>query len=138
MKIKLIKILGQFHIKAANFRSSAKDMWTERIALWPILISGLFILLAWLGAFLIVRTVGDNLAILHYNVIFGVDLIGDVRRVLFMPAFSSLVFCLNLFLAIALFGKKDKLAANLLMYSSLAVNVLTFMGLYFLYMINLS
>lgn len=55
---------------------------------------------------------------LHYTMLFGVDLIGEWWRVLWLPVAGLFVFCMNLLLAWILFGK-DKFAAYVFGFSCL-------------------
>jgi hypothetical protein len=50
---------------------------------------------------------------LHYNILFGVDYIGEWWRVLFLPIFGLLILLVNFLLGWLLFGR-DKLLAYLL------------------------
>jgi len=56
---------------------------------------------------------------LHYNILFGVDLIGEWEKILYLPAVGLCVFLLNAVLGWILFHK-EKFAAYIL----LAISVL--------------
>ncbi|MBU2542597.1 hypothetical protein KJ785_03490 [Patescibacteria group bacterium] len=55
----------------------------------------------------------DELIFLHYNILFGVDLIGPWWKVLYLPIVGLLIILINIFLGWTLFGK-DKFFAYIL------------------------
>lgn len=46
--------------------------------------------LLWLGAFFIYHNISQKLTILHYNIDFGIDLIGDRQKVFTIPLLSTI------------------------------------------------
>ncbi len=62
---------------------------------------------------------------LHYNILFGVDAIGDWRNVLFLPAAGLLVLVLNITIGWVLF-QKDKFAGYMLSAAALLFQLFLF------------
>ncbi|MCK9379213.1 MAG: hypothetical protein M0P97_03690 [Candidatus Moranbacteria bacterium] len=59
--------------------------------------------------------------ILHYNVYFGVDLIGDWWQIYIMPAMGLFFALVNLFLALYFYGQKERIASYCLMLASFII-----------------
>ncbi|OIO07944.1 hypothetical protein CO115_05235 [Candidatus Falkowbacteria bacterium CG_4_9_14_3_um_filter_36_9] len=76
-----------------------------------------------------------DLFILHYNVDFGINLVGRVERVYIMPLFGLLILIINLFLLLY-FYKNNKFISHLLLTSVFLVNVFLLMALASIYLIN--
>jgi len=67
----------------------------------------------------------DELIFLHYNVLFGVDLIGEWTQVLYIPLSGVFIYLLNTAMSWATYGK-DRFASGLL----LTINLLCQCGLF--------
>ena len=71
---------------------------------------------------------------LHFNVVYGIDLVGQSRRVYQLPAAGLGIFLINLFLGRSIY-QVIKLFAYFLIFTSLAIQILLFiasLGLVFL------
>lgn len=92
------------------------------------LISGisLFLNLAIFAFFLVKIGFRTNIP-LHYNVYFGIDLIGNWYQLLIIPLFGFLIICLNNILAAFLY-LKDKLMAYFLVGTALFVQIILFLA----------
>lgn len=62
--------------------------------------------------------------ILHYNVYFGVDLIGAWWQVYFLPAIALLILLVNATLGYLFYGQKERIAAHLLMLGAFIVQII--------------
>jgi len=60
----------------------------------------------------------DELIFLHYNILFGVDLIGEWQKILFLPLVGLCIFIINTVLGWVVF-RRDSFAA----YTLLAMSV---------------
>lgn len=65
----------------------------------------------------------DFLIILHYNVYFGVDVIGEWWQVYFLPLIGLLIIAVNTILGDLFYQKKERLVAHLLMLATFIVQV---------------
>jgi hypothetical protein len=61
--------------------------------------------------------------ILHYNVYFGVDVIGAWWQVYFLPLISLIILGINAFLGYLFYKQKERIAAHLLMLTAFIVQV---------------
>lgn len=59
---------------------------------------------------------------LHYNILFGVDYIGEWWKVLYLPIVGLFILLINTILGWVLFGK-DKFAAQVLNFTSILCQV---------------
>ncbi len=72
---------------------------------------------------------------LHYNIYFGVDAIGSWWQLLIVPAFATLVFLVNM--AIALWQREqDRLIPGLLLVSTVVTALLLDLALVFVLLLN--
>ena len=106
------------------------------IRLYFIVLLGLN-LFSWLVVYLININVSQDLVVLHYNVDFGVDLIGSVKRVYIIPFLGLIVILVNLILVLAFSRGRDfKFFSHLLLAASLVVNLFLLIALGSIYLIN--
>jgi len=61
--------------------------------------------------------------ILHYNVYFGVDVIGDWWQVYLMPLIGLLILLVNAILGYLFYQQKERIVAHLLMLASFVAQV---------------
>jgi hypothetical protein len=61
--------------------------------------------------------------ILHYNVYFGVDVIGDWWQIYFMPLIGLLILLVNAILGYLFYQQKERIVAHLLMLGSFVAQV---------------
>jgi hypothetical protein len=108
------------------------------VRLYFIILLGLNLLI-WISVYLINSGVSQDLIVLHYNVDFGVDLIGGVKRLFIIPILSLIVILINEILLFAFYRRKDfKFLAHLLLGGSLLVNLFLLIALGAIYLINFS
>jgi hypothetical protein len=90
--------------------------------IWLIILSLVMNAANWAMLLIFIKPV-DFSVVLHYNVYFGVDVIGDWRKIFFLPALGLFLFFLNLFLAKNFYKQEEKVAAYLLMVVALLVQM---------------
>lgn len=76
----------------------------------------------WVSLAVFVRPPGYNI-ILHYNVYFGVDMMGDWRFVFVLPAIGLLLFFINNFLAAHFFANKERIASYVLLLAAFMIQI---------------
>ncbi len=64
----------------------------------------------------------QDLIFLHYNVLFGVDLIGDWWKVYYVPLLGLLIILLNTFIGWVFFGR-EKFVAHIIHFVSLLCQI---------------
>lgn len=65
----------------------------------------------------------QTVVILHYNVYFGVDLIGDREQAFLVPGGALLIFAINTLLAKRFYEIRERIAAYVLLLASLMVGI---------------
>lgn len=155
--LKFLNILNYFHLGKYQFAETVKDLFGFfYIRLYLIIIIGIN-LLNWLFVFIININVSQNLVVLHYNIDFGVNLIGDAKQIYIIPFMGLIIILINLFLMVMAYKQANqpvnregggdaeidpvkiisgKLFANLLLSGSLAVNFFLLIGISSIYLIN--
>lgn len=91
----------------------------------------------WSGVYFITDKMSEELAVLHYNVDFGVDKIGNASELYIMPAVGLAVFLVNSMLLFFLHRHRDiKFLSHFLWGTSLATNAIILIALGPVYLIN--
>ncbi len=77
----------------------------------------------------------EEMIFLHYNVLFGVDLVGPWWKVLYLPIVGFVIILINIILGWFLFGK-DKFPAHLLNFISVFCQIFLLMASSLLIFLN--
>lgn len=98
------------------------DFFRNSIVHWA-LIGMLFLNIAsWIMLFIFVKP-NDLPIVLHYNVYFGVDVIGDWRQVFLLPAIGLVFMIINGMLSYALYARRERIAAYVFLLTALLVQI---------------
>lgn len=138
MKLAWSKTLNYIYLGAADLKRRGTDLLFFRRTLVFSIIGLSLNLLSWLLTAGIQRGIGSGLAILHYNVIFGVDLIGEATNLYLWPTFGFGLLAVNFLLAAILASKQERFIAYLLLGMASFGNLLILWALYFIYLVNFS
>ena len=105
-----------------------------------LLIMGLiFNALNWLGSWFIYRNLAQDSTVLHYNVNFGIDLIGSRAEIFINPLLGLIFFLLDFILILLLYKNKHfKFLAHVLLNTALVVNIVLLLAGLSVYIINFS
>lgn len=133
----LSKIKNNFLKIKTNFVSSEFQWLNYRYVRIYLVVCSIFNLISWAFAIFIKNGIKEGLAILHYSVDFGPDLLGSPSTMLIIPLFGLVIIVLNSMLLLA-FSKFDKfeLVAHLLLFVASLVNFLLIVALFFIYLFN--
>ncbi len=138
MQLAVSKAVSYIYLGAGFVRNAVADLFTLRLARAYAGGALLLNILGWIAAWLIGRPLGDGLAVLHYNVIFGIDLVGDPIRLFLMPLFALIVLIMNYLFMAVLFNRRDRLFAHIWLGSAAAMNGFMLVAMYFIYLVNFS
>jgi len=120
---------------AANFRDTAIDVLALPYIKLLTALNLLLNALLWLSTYAINTLVSQELIVLHYNVDFGVNLIGSSHSLYMIPALGLYIVTVNFFLCV--FIKTDRrLFAYLLNAAALSAGSFLLLALGSLYLIN--
>ncbi|OGY83771.1 MAG: hypothetical protein A3F54_05325 [Candidatus Kerfeldbacteria bacterium RIFCSPHIGHO2_12_FULL_48_17] len=73
--------------------------------------------------------------VLHYNIYFGIDLIGPWWQIFFLPATGAVIWLVNILLA-AFFYSRDRFLAAILVSTSLLIQIILTVSAVFITLIN--
>lgn len=132
------KILNYIYIALGFIKFSLRKLLTDRLSVILVIITLVINILAWVGSYFLNSIIDTNLAVLHYNVVFGIDLIGDANQLYLTPLIGAVVLIINIFLGALLKDSRDKLLSVMLLSVALLVNIACLIALYFSYIINFS
>jgi hypothetical protein len=91
----------------------------------------------WLSTRYIAKAIGSELIALHYNVDFGINLIGEATKIYIIPFLGLIIILINLVLLNIVSRHKDrKFLAHILFLSALISNLILLAGLASIYLIN--
>lgn len=102
-------------------RFFAQEFFKNPIVHWTS-IAGAFLNLAnWVLLAVFIRP--SDYLILHYNVYFGYDVVGDWRQVFFIPSLGLVFLLINFFLACRFFRKRERIASYILLLASIMAEI---------------
>lgn len=133
----ITKLYNSVYSFRKNFFSSFLEVFSfVHVRIYLFFVIGLNIVL-WIFSYFIKSNISQDLIILHYNVDFGVDLIGEVGRLYIIPSLSALVLFFNLVLLLY-FAKYEhfRFISHLLMIACLLINIILLLSLASIYLIN--
>ena len=89
------KILNYIYLIKSKTKEGIVVFWEYLYV--KIYVTGVIILVSlnWYFAYFINSKVSQDLVGLHYNVDFGINLIGDVSRIYIIPALGMFIFFIN-------------------------------------------
>lgn len=128
---------AKFYGFSQKTASVMAGIWRFRPSRFYVLAIAALQAMAWWQAASIFRGLTGNLLVLHYNVDFGIDLVGDPSQIFRFPLYGLAIFLLNFILVAALSGHKDwRIFAHLLFSAALIFALFLNLALLFIYLIN--
>ncbi len=133
----LIKIYERISIFLKRFKTLSSDLYREAFIKIYFLSAISINLLLWISSYLMHRNISQEISILHYNVDFGIDLIGNKNYFFIIPLLSLFFILLNKMILLILL-KRDhfKFLAHFLLGFLLLINIFLALSLFSLYLIN--
>jgi hypothetical protein len=127
-----------------RFYSFRQEAGAALRALWHLSSSRFYLVaivliqaLNWFQAIFIYRHLSGELLVLHYNIDFGIDLVGAPWRIFLYPLCSLGIFLLNWLAAASLHHQSQfRLFANLLLSAAIIFATFVSLALMFVYLIN--
>ncbi len=88
-------------------------------------------------AWFLFKNINSNLMFLHYNVIFGIDKVGNPKDIFVLPFLSLAVFILNTIISISFFKNKHfQFISHLLSLIAMLFSIVIILSLLSLYLVN--
>jgi hypothetical protein len=138
MKLVFSKALNFLYINAGQYRSAMSDFFFRKTTYVYLGIALIFNALSWFLAIVSQQSLGEGLAILHYNVIFGIDKIGNPISIYQFPLLGLGIIILNFLISVALVRKREQRPGQNLLITTVAANLIILVSLYLIYIINFS
>ncbi len=135
MKIDWLRIINSFYQARLVVGEMFADFFSSLATKLYLLATFIVNIILWVSAFFIYNLADHGLVILHYNIDFGIDLIGQPREFFILPIFGLMVIIINSWIAMFI-GRKGRFSAHLLLGSALLVNCLLGFILFLLFNIN--
>lgn len=132
------KALNYMYIGLDWTKLALKTLLADKLSAILLIITLLINVLTWVASYFLNNIIATDLAVLHYNVVFGIDLVGDASQLYFTPFIALVILIVNILLAAFLKNKRDKLISAMLLSIALVVNIFCLAALYFSYIINFS
>lgn len=108
--------------------------WTDPVIFFALVLALLANAVMWIAIWRIVQPT-DQPMILHYNVYFGIDAIGDWRNIYLMPALALAFLLVNVILS-RFFYYKERLASYLFALMAFVIQILMAVGVGSVILIN--
>ena len=90
------------------------DYFRNKVNAWLLALSLLANIANWVILAIFIRPTDNNI-ILHYNVYFGVDMMGSWKSVFVLPSVGLALFLINFFLSKYFYRNKEKVASYILL-----------------------
>lgn len=138
MKLALFKAVNYLYIGAGAYRRAIADFFLRTTTIVYLSLAVFINICTWFLAIVLNHSLADNLAILHYNVIFGIDRIGAPHSLLTLPLTGLVLTAFNFFLAALLVRKQHVAPGHHLLVTAIIGNLLLLVATYLIYAINFS
>jgi len=98
------------------------EFFQSSLVQWVIIAALVVNVANWISIVYFIRPV-DFPIILHYNIYFGVDVIGSWKQIYFLPVIGLLILSINTTLGYLFYQQKERIAAHLLLLATFIVQI---------------
>ena len=120
IKIRWDLAKGKLQVMMLSF--FGQEYFKNHIIIWLLILGFITNLINWIILRIWVKSV-DFSIILHYNVYFGVDLIGDYQQVYVLPTIGLILLCINCILSLYFYQQKERIASYVLLLAMLMIQL---------------
>ncbi len=110
--------------------------WNNTLVRASLAIGLFFLLLTVIFSYLFVARGTQDIIVLHYNAYFGVDIVGNPWQILLLSVGAGAFLLINGMLARKLYGMHERVAAYILLFSSIFASISAFVAISALIFIN--
>ena len=135
MRLIWSRFLNYFYLAGQEWRNTWFDIWHDPSGRWLTIVDFLSLAISWILAGWLASMTSKGLLILHYNIHFGIDLIGSPTSIYWLPAGLTLAAIINSFVLLFRYPLAKQLRITILV-GSLAVFILADLALLGLLLIN--
>jgi hypothetical protein len=112
-----------------------REFFKSHIVIWLLIFSFLANMINWLILWIWIEPVEFPI-ILHYNVYFGVDRVGDYQQAYVLPLIGFILLFVNLLLAMYFYAQKERIASYVLLIGTLMIQLSLIVGSASIILIN--
>jgi hypothetical protein len=113
----------------------SKDFFKNGLVHWTLITALLLNVINWIILVYFIRPV-DFPITLHYNVYFGVDMIGAWWQAYFLPAIGLALLMVNTMLGYFFYQQKDRIIGHILLLATCIVQISVFIAVISIVIIN--
>lgn len=130
-------LYARAYTAAQRFTGLLTTLWQAAPARIYLILIGLLQALMWWQALNIRQKVSGNLLILHYNIDFGVDLIGAPQKIYYYPLAGLLLALLNIALVMIFSNRKYfRPILHMLLLATVGCSIFLSLALLSIYTVN--
>lgn len=118
----------------ANKKINSPSSLSDKVNLVSFVLAFLLNLAGWILPYFLIKPQAEPI-ILHYNIYFGVDLIGEWYRIFFLPAIATVLLLINIALG-AMNYRKDATISKIFFGGTVIIQLLALISTYLLTSIN--
>jgi hypothetical protein len=113
---------GRANLRAKIRSFFSTEFFQSHIVCWMLVLISVANLANWAALGIFIQPV-DLPIIIHYNVYFGVDMLGDWKNLFLMPAVGLFLFLVNCLLSLYFYQRKERIASYLLLIATLMIQL---------------
>lgn len=117
-----------------NDVNSISSLFKDRASVYSLLFSVLINGASWVLLLYFIEPQEEPL-FLHYNIYFGVDLIGEWYRIFYVPGAALLIILVNFLLSVVI-CRKDLTAIRIILGTTVVVQIISLISVLFLIRLN--
>ncbi len=138
MNITFSKLLSSIYMGFEMLRLWTRGLFNDRIIRILIIVLLILQLAIWGISIFLVQSIGSALAVLHYNVVFGIDKVGEASLIYLTPLSTLIILIINGIFASYCLASRQRNAALIILSVSVFVQMFAIIALYFSYLSNFS
>ena len=138
MNITFSKLLSSIYLGFEMLRLWIRGLFNDRSIRVLSIVILVLQLAIWGLAVLLVQSIGNALAVLHYNVVFGIDKVGEASHVYLTSLAVFLMMLINFIFASYCLASRQRNAALIILGLSVVIHIFALLALYFSYLANFS
>jgi len=133
----LSKLVNSLYFLRQNFISFFSKFFSYLYIKIYLIILLIINILIWLTAHFIDVRIDEELIALHYNVDFGINLIGGVEKIYIIPLLGLAIILINFILSASVNRSRDGIfISHILFITAMMVNLVLLVAIVSIYLIN--
>jgi len=131
------KISQNFYLEKRDLTDKFFEVVSYLVVRIYLIVFLFFNLTLWFIAYIIYSQSSDTLIALHYNVDFGVNLIGSVNKIFVLPIIGLLIMVINFTVVLSAFRMKSaRFLVHVLLFTPVLIHIFLLTAAVSIYLIN--